>query len=143
SPRELARLPDLSEGLENRIYAAIRHATTVDEVYALAKSKRYPAARIRRVVMSAYLGLDGALCARPAPYLRVLGFNVRGREILTRMKQTARLPVSDSLAYLRKLGGDAEAFADAEATATDLYRLGLPNILPCGYEYTADSVRLV
>jgi len=142
-PEELSRLPDLSEGLENRIAAAIRQATTLDEVFALAKSKRYPAARIRRVVMSAFLGLEAPLCARPAPYLRVLGFNARGREILGKMKETAKKPVSDSLAYLRGLGGDAKLFAEQEARATDLYLLGLPLLRPCGYDYTQPGVRLL
>jgi len=140
---DLSRLPDLSEGLENRIAAAIRRATTLDEVYALAKSKRYPAARIRRVVMSAFLGLEGSLGDRPAPYLRVLGFNARGREILARMKETASLPVSESLAHLRGLGGDAKAFAEQEARAADLYQLGLPEVRPCGYDYTKPAVRLL
>ena len=127
TPAELSRLPDLSEGLENRIYAAIRQAAGLGEVHTLAKSKRYTAARIRRVVTSAFLGLDDSYGAGDtgAPYLRILGFNERGREILTRMKQTARLPVSDSLAYLRRLGGRAAAFAELEARSTDLYRLGL------------------
>lgn len=58
TPAELSRLPDLSEGLENRIYAAIRQAAGLGEVHTLAKSKRYTAARIRRVVTSAFLGLD-------------------------------------------------------------------------------------
>ncbi len=143
TPEELSRLPDLSEGLENRIAAAIRQATTLDEVFAFAKSKRYTAARIRRVVMSAFLGLEASLSERPAPYLRVLGFNARGREILNRMKETAKRPVSDSLAYLRNSGGEARLFAEQEARTTDLYLLGLPVIRPCGYDYTEPGVRLL
>lgn len=139
---QLAALPDISEGLENRVRAAIRQAAGMEEVYALAKSKRYTAARIRRVIMAAFLGLDGALGGRPAPYIRVLGFNARGREVLARMKATAQLPVSDSAAYLKRLGEAQAAFIEMESTATDLYMLGLPNIRPCGYEFTADSVRM-
>ncbi len=143
TPEEMGRLPDLSEGLENRILAAIRQATTLDEVFALAKSKRYTAARIRRVVMSAFLGLEASLSSRPAPYLRVLGFNARGREILGRMKETAKKPVSDSLAYLRNLGGEARLFAEQESRATDLYLLGLPQVRPCGYDFVEPGVRLL
>ena len=75
--------------------------------------------------------------------MRVLGFNKRGREILAKMKETAKLPVSDSLAYLRNLGGDCELFAEAESRATDLYLLGLPNVRPCGLDYTKQSVRIL
>ncbi len=138
---ELSRMPDLSEGLENRIYAAIRQACSVEEVYTLAKSKRYTAARIRRVVMSAFLGLESVYGEQGPPYIRVLGFNARGREILSRMKETATLPVSDSLAYLSRVNPTCAAFVELEARATDIYLLGLPVIRPCGYDYVADSIR--
>ncbi|WMJ83562.1 tRNA(Met) cytidine acetate ligase [Oscillospiraceae bacterium LTW-04] len=138
---EISRVPDLSEGLENRIYAAIRQACSVEEIYTLAKSKRYTAARIRRVVMSAFLGLESIYGEQKPPYIRVLGFNTRGREILSRMKETATLPVSDSLAYLSRVNEVCAAFVELEARATDIYLLGLPVIRPCGYDYVADSVR--
>ena len=138
---ELSRVPDLSEGLENRIHAAIRQACSVEEIYALAKSKRYTAARIRRVVMSAFLGLESAYGEQKPPYVRVLGFNARGREVLSRMKETATLPVSDSLAYLGRVNEVCTAFVELEARTTDMYLLGLPVIRPCGYDYVADSVR--
>ncbi|MBP0981056.1 MAG: nucleotidyltransferase family protein, partial [Oscillospiraceae bacterium] len=83
---ELMRLPDRSEGIENRVYAAIRQAYTMDEVYTFAKSKRYTAARIRRVIMAAFLGLEDRLGQQPPPYIRVLGFNAKGREVLATMK---------------------------------------------------------
>lgn len=143
TPEEFSRLPDLSEGIENRIFAAVRRSSTLDEVYAFSKSKRYPAARIRRTVMAAFLGLYRPFSEKSAPYIRVLGFNGRGREILSRMKETASLPVSDSLASLARLGGDAAQFAQEEARATDLYLMGLPKLLPCGFDYTKPGVRLL
>lgn len=99
-------------------------------------------ARIRRVVLAAFLGIPRGLSAAPAPYIRILGFNRRGREILAVMKRTASLPVSDSLAYLRKLDRACLEFADLEARSTDLYTLGLPRVLPCGSDFTDGSIRL-
>ena len=61
TPEEILALPDISEGIENRIYSAIRQACSLDEVYSLSKSKRYTAARIRRIIMSAFLGLTDEL----------------------------------------------------------------------------------
>lgn len=138
---ELMRLPDISEGIENRVYAAIRQACTMDEVYSFAKSKRYTAARIRRVIMSAFLGLEDRLGQQPPPYIRVLGFNAKGREVLAAMKNTAKLPVSDSIAFLSKVNSRCAEMVEMEARATDLYMLGLPNIRPCGFDFTAESVR--
>ena len=140
---ELFAAPDISEGIENRIYSAIRQACSLEEVYALSKSKRYTAARIRRIIMSAFLGLPDSLGAEPPPYIRVLGFNAKGREVLAAMRKTARVPVSDSLAYLRRIDDRCASMADMEARSTDLYMLGLPKQRPCGYDFTADSIRLV
>lgn len=138
---ELFACPDISEGIENRIYSAIRQACSLEEVYSLSKSKRYTAARIRRIIMAAFLGLPNSLGAEPPPYIRVLGFNANGREVLAKMRKTARVPVSDSLAYLRRIDERCAAMADMEARATDLYMLGLPVQRPCGYDFTADSIR--
>ena len=80
-PRErFAALPDLSEGLEHRLYTAVRQACSLEEIAALAKSRRYAHARLRRLVYSAFLGLPQT----PAlpPYLRLLGANPKGQEIL-------------------------------------------------------------
>ncbi len=142
SAEEIALLPDVSEGLENRLLAAIRRSVAMEEVYTAAKSKRYTASRIRRILMSAFLGIDGSLAKNPVPYIRVLGFNQRGRQILSVAREHAVLPVSDSLATLEKHGGVCASMARLEAMSTDLYTLGLPKMLSCGYDYTADSIRL-
>lgn len=137
---ELAMLPDLSEGIENRLYASIRQAATLQELEEAVKTKRYTMARVRRLVLCAFLGLTQADMDMPLPYLRVLGFTPRGRELLAEMKQAAALPLHQSLARLRSLGGACERHAELEALATDLYALALPSPLPCGYEYTASAV---
>lgn len=142
TPKQIAALPDISEGLENRVYNAIRRGTAVPEILALAKSKRYTAARLRRVLTAAFLGLPDAPGRQGAPYLRVMGFNERGRAVLARMKETAALPFSDSLAVLRRQNERCAAFAALEARATDLYTLGLPTVRPCGFDFTAQSVRV-
>ena len=143
SPRVIAELPDISEGLENRIYTAVRQSTSFAELCEQVKSKRITAARVRRILMAGFLGLRADMAEKTPPYIRVLGFNERGREILATMRDTATLPVSDQLAYLYKLGGDAARFASLESTATDLYTLALPIRQPCGYDYTAGSVRVL
>lgn len=139
-PEELARLPDLSEGLENRLYAAIRTAATLPGLEAALKTKRYPMARVRRLILSAFLGLTPEDGRQPVPYVRVLGFTPAGRALLAKMKATCPLPVSQSLARLRALGGPCERLAALEELSTDLFALTLPSPPPCGYEYTASAV---
>ena len=54
---DFAALPDSGEGLDRRLYAAVRRGRTLEEVYVLAKTKRYAHARIRRAVRWGALGV--------------------------------------------------------------------------------------
>lgn len=136
-PEELQALPDLSEGLENRLYAAIRSAGALEELAGALKTKRYTLARVRRLILSAFLGLTDRDAAGIPPYLHILGFNQRGREILAELGKTDPPPCEASLARLRRLGGRCEQTALLESRTTDLYTLALPRPLPCGYDMTA------
>ena len=142
SREELAALPDLSEGLENRLYAAVRQACSVEELLEKLRTKRYSSARLRRLLMSAFLGIPRDSCRTPPPYLRVLGFNERGREILRQAGKKATLPLSHSLAALERTGDAAAAFASLEARSTDLYSLLTSRAKPCGLDYTHPVVRV-
>lgn len=132
----LSALPDLSEGLEHRLFTAIRGSRTLPELLDRAKTRRYPHARLRRILLAAYLDIPAGAAFSPPPYIRVLGMTAAGREVLSRAKRTAALPVSSSPARLERLGGAAGDFAALEARSTDLYGLLLPGGLPCGTEYT-------
>ncbi len=48
---DFAALPDCGEGLSHRIYQAVRRGRTLEEIYDLAKTKRYAHSRIRRAVL--------------------------------------------------------------------------------------------
>lgn len=79
---EFRALPDLSEGLENRVFTAARKARSLEELYFLIKTKRYPLARIRRIVLAAFLGVRKEDAAGLPPYVRILGIGRGGTEIL-------------------------------------------------------------
>lgn len=136
SPEDLAGLPDCGEGLSDRLYRAIRQGTCVEEVLASARTKRYPLARLRRLLLWAYLGMTQADRPEQPPYLRVLGMNDTGRALLREIKARGALPVLTRPAHVRKLPGDAQRLFELEARATDLYGLCLPEVPPCGGEWT-------
>lgn len=138
---DIKSLPDVSEGLENRILRAIRGACSLDELYAAIKSKRYTLARIRRIILCAYLGVDCSFTAAPPPYIRVLGFNARGQQILQRAKKSAVLPIVTRHADFAGLDGALRSIYELECRATDLYALCLPRALPCGLEQKFKTVR--
>ncbi|MBR3620949.1 MAG: nucleotidyltransferase family protein, partial [Clostridia bacterium] len=68
---EIALLPDISEGIENRIYKAAQTASTLEELYFSAKTKRYTLARIRRIVLCALIGITREDAALEPPYIRI------------------------------------------------------------------------
>ena len=70
-PANFAQVRGVSEGLENRLTAAVREADSLDDLYTRLKTKRYPHARLRRLVLDAALGFPAELPM--PPYLHVLG----------------------------------------------------------------------
>lgn len=142
SAEEIAKAPDVGEGLENRIYNAIQSATSLEELYDIVKTKRYTHSRIRRIVTALYLGITPEDRAMEVPYIRVLGFNERGREILKAAKETARLPIVMKSAGMSELSEEAKHVFALECKATDLYNLATPRILPCGTEYSDNVIIL-
>ena len=140
---DFAALPDgaPAEGLPQRLYRAARQAGSLDAFYTLAKTKRYPHARLRRLALRAFLGIDAAACAGLPPYLRVLGFTPRGQVLLREMKGKAGLPVITKPARARQLPAAARACFEREERYTDLFGLCLPHALPCGLEWTCGPVR--
>ena len=136
-----ATLPDsgAAEGLPERLGRAARQALSLDEFYALTKTKRYPHARLRRLAPSAFLGIDRDRPPLP-PYVRVLGLNRRGQALLKQMKDTCSLPILTKPAQARDLAGPARQLFEAEAKYTDLYGLCFPTPRPCGLEWTSSPV---
>ena len=132
---DFAALPDCGEGLSHRLYRAARQGRTLEEVYALAKTKRYAHARIRRAALWGALGLRESDRTDAPPYLRVLGANERGRALLRELKKTARLPVITKPAH-----GRGQPLLELEARCTDLYQLCREVPGPCGLEWTSTPV---
>lgn len=139
SAEEFAVLPDISEGLENRLYNAARQAKSLEDFYASAKSKRYTHARLRRLAMSAFLGISNDLPALP-PYIRVLGMSKLGEEILK--NASPALPIVARPADVKKLGCDAQKVFNLETHADDIYSLCCPNLQPCGRDFTEKIIKI-
>ena len=100
-------------------------SATVEELLAAVKTKRYPAARLRRLVLAAWLGLPKA--SETVPYARVLAANETGRALLRQMRRAGR-PVLTKAADVAALGLSAEALFRREAAYTDLYTLAYDDL---------------
>ena len=123
SPDDFLSLPDSGEGLHNRLYRAVMHSTDLNELYEKVKTRRYTHARIRRLVLWAFLGLTKSDRPAAPPYLRVLGMNKRGQLLLKQMKRTAKVPILTKAAHAQKLDPVGRHLFALEARCTSLYDL--------------------
>lgn len=130
-PEKLAQTRGAGEGLDRRLFAALRKAKSLEELYAGMKTRRYAHARLRRLALDAALGYTGALPALP-PYLHVLAAK---RQALP-LCQNARLACGCSLARLARQNSAAAQTAAAEAAAWDLAALCQNTPGPMGLCYT-------
>ena len=142
SPADFAVLPDVSEGLENRLHAAARRAGSLSELHAAVKVKRYSMARIRRIVLSAFLGLDGRHFRQPVPYIRVLGFREQGLSIIKEAGRRAALPLLLRAGDMEGLDRRGLDVFQSECRADDLYWLAADRPRPCGTDFTDPVIRL-
>ncbi len=126
--QDFAALDEGREGLYRRLYQASRKAASVEELLESAKTRRYAYARLRRMVLWAYLGLEPRKFPNQPLYLRPLAANMAGRQLLARMKTTATVPILTKPADVRQLSGEAQALFQQEARAVDLYTLAYPDL---------------
>ena len=89
---EFEHLPYGSEGLWRKLMQNARTLANLEDIVAATKSKRYARTRLDRMVMCAFLGITGKDIASPAPYVRVLALNDKGREILKTARETGCFP---------------------------------------------------
>lgn len=136
---DFARIPGMSEGLENRFYNAVRKATSLNELEEAIKTKRYPLTRIRRLIWSAFLGITAEDVTCGPSYIRVLAANERGKEILSAAKP--KLPLLYRASQVSKLNNAAQRAWDLETAATDLHALACPVPAPCGTDHTTGLIR--
>ena len=85
---EFEALPFGSEGLWRKLMHESRKQASIEAIAASVKSKRYTRSRIDRMILCAFLGITEEVLNMEIPYVRVLGFNDRGRNILKHVKKS-------------------------------------------------------
>ena len=138
SIKEIKKAPNVSGGLENRIFKAARGAKSLSELYFLSKTKRYTLARIRRAVLCCFLGITESDVKIGPQYVRILAMNDRGKEILTKR---CALPANSSLAALMKTGDNAKRQALLEDRCTNVHALAFEKNQVCGKEFTEQMIK--
>ena len=134
---QLRALPEVGEGLENRILSAARKFGTAEEVIGEVKTKRYTRSRICRILTCALLGITEELQTKTADYARVLGFTDEGGKML----KACIGKVITSAAKAEDLGSDTAELLAADIRATDTAALAYEKVKPCGADYLTKIIK--
>lgn len=116
-------LPDAGDGAGRRLYKALCSGQPLEGCVREASTRRYSRARMRRLLLSATLGVPADCVRQTPPYARLLACGEKGRAYLAEYGEAAGLPVVTKPAVLRSLGGRAEEIFALGAAAHELYRL--------------------
>ena len=148
STEEIAKLPDVSEGLEYSLKKAATSCNSVVELLTLVDSKRYTKTRIQRILLYAILGItkkDIQLSQTISPYIRILGFNEKGKEMISEI--TRRNPKLNLVTSVKKFLDETsnktlKYFMAKDIWATNVYTLGFEYDSKANLDYTQKLVIL-
>lgn len=136
---DFEKLPNGGGGIENRMVKAARTATSLPQLMLMIKSKNFTMSRIRRLILCAFLGITKNDLKSMPSYIRILGMNDKGKEILAASKDCP-LPIDTSLSALSKTSDTAGRQARLEERAGNMYALALEKRKPCGTDFTAKPI---
>lgn len=146
----LTSLPYMEEGLHNRLKRAAMEENSLEGIIKSCTTSRYPSSRVKRILCSLLLGMTDAFLGELkgngyAQYIRVLGFNEKGRRLLAKARKTAALPVLVKPSHYKRLENPlARLLFEYEIRATDIYTMAYrhPAMKKGGLELTTPVVML-
>lgn len=115
---------DMEVGLNYRLKKAAEDVGNIYELIEKVKNKRYTTTRIQRILIYTLLDITSQIKEKikaEPEYIRVLGFNSKGKDILNKIKKNCDIPIitNPSSQYLDLLKYDI--------LASDTYVLGYKN----------------
>ena len=130
SLEEIKNLPDVSEGLENKIKTAAYKHNNLKDLIEEIKSKRYTQSRIQRILLYALLNIsnkDMNNSKKAVPYIRILGFNKHGKRIISAI--AAANPKLNIIVSVKKFmdspgNSTLKSMLEKDILATNIYTLG-------------------
>jgi len=122
TPRELASIYEVEEGLENRIIKYAKQADSFHHFMSLIKTKRYTWTRLQRIcvhILTNTTKVEMSNLTKPA-YIRLLGTSKMGRTYLKEKKKNILLPV------ISKLSSYQHHQLDLDIRASRIFAFGAP-----------------
>ena len=93
SDDNLDKYVGVEEGIDNKIKKVIYNSNTYEELIMNIKSKRYTYSKIKRILLSILIGFEKKDFNKNINYIRVLGFNKKGRNYLNKIKKEINIPI--------------------------------------------------
>ena len=119
---------DISEGIENKIFKSALVAKDYDDLLNLIKSKRYTMTRIKRCLNNILLGvtkeeMEFAKKIDTIPYVRILAFNSKGREIIREIKKSSEIKIINKFSEIEHFMDDEKFkfLIENDIKCTDIY----------------------
>lgn len=134
----LKYINEMTEGLENRLVTAAKECCSIASLAETVKSKRYTLSKIRRVIIAVLLDFTKNIYNPQPEYIRVLGMNKRGMEILKKAKKNCSVPIITKAADFREKSCQ---FA-LDVRATDIAALCSPKIRAGGADFKRSPIIL-
>ncbi|MFV9509907.1 nucleotidyltransferase [Tepidibacillus sp. LV47] len=120
---QLKQIHGMVEGLESRLREGIYHASSFHDFVSIVKTKRYTQAKLQRIFLHLLLNLTKdrvqKMNVEKGPqYVRLLGFNQKGREYLNQIKHQLSIPMISNLSKIRS------PMLDFDIQASQIYETG-------------------
>ena len=120
-----------ADGFDERLQSAVYSAVSFSDAVEKTRTRRFPAARVRRTLLRAALGISPDASLLPS-YARVLALSARGRTLLRRQDG---LPLIVKPVTEKQLPDALQPSLRLDAFADDLFGLARPAPLPGGEHY--------
>lgn len=129
---------DIGEDLGNRFINNFEKVDDISDLIKLITNKNYTSTRVKRsiinIIMHNYQKEYLDLLNEKPKYIRVLGSNDKGFEILNKIKKNSDTIILTKFNQHKKFP-ELDKFINLEKKSTDLYYLGLLNKPKINYDY--------
>lgn len=130
TPEKLKSIIGVTEGLHNRIIDCSTNYSNINDILNCISTKRFTLTRLKRILIHLLIEINqdefNHLHFHGPQYIRVLGLNTKGFDILKQAKLKCSLPIITKFADYKEFGNRVlNQMILLDKKATDLYFLGL------------------
>ena len=125
----LKSIPDVIEGLENRIISSLYTTNDINEIIDTIKTKRYTLSRIKRIMISLLLDINSTDLEifkknGYTEYLRILAMSQKGKKYLSEINKISEIPAITSVKKFLDIANESQKkMLEKDILASNIYSL--------------------